>query len=83
MSDLKQNTLIYYDINGTLKGYGKIVGQSTISQVFIGAGYIIEPENSITNAAYPYSHFVLFENQFRVVPIAEVRKRKLKLINKK
>lgn len=75
---LKQNTIIYYDIDGKLKGYGKIVGHATIDQPIIGSSYIIEPEISITNPVYQYSHFVLYENQFRIVPIAEIRKRKLK-----
>ena len=80
--ELKQNTIIFYNINNTLQGYGKIVGQSTIHQPIIGAQYIIEPDIPITNQVYPYSHFAIYETNFKVVPIKEIRKLKLNKILK-
>ena len=81
MENLKQNTIVYFDLDGQFKGYGKIVGQSTIHQPIIGAQYIIEPDIPITNQVYPYSHFAIYETNFKVVPIKEIRKLKLNKIH--
>lgn len=81
---LKQNTIIFYNIDKILTGYGKIVGLGTNDKLpIIGRSYIIDPEIPIqkTISAYSYSHLLLFETQFRVLTISEVRKRKLDKIN--
>lgn len=64
--DLKQGQRIEYDID-TLHGFGKIVGKATNGQPIIGCSYIIEPEEPITSEVYPYTHFVAWEVQFKVV----------------
>lgn len=60
MEDLKQGQRISFNID-SLKGTGKVVGVATIGNVIIGKSYIIEPDQSIANSMYPYSHFVAFE----------------------
>ena len=55
-----QNQKVSYD-NGVIKGTGKIVGIATNPQTIIGRSYIIEPDISISNETYPYTHFVCFE----------------------
>lgn len=55
MEILKQGQRVAYDINGSISGYGKVVGKVNDSSF---ATYIIEPEQQILNDIYPYSHFV-------------------------
>ena len=59
MEKLAQGTKIKFD-NGVIKGTGKVVGLATSEQPVIGYSYIIEPDDSISNEVYPYSHFVCF-----------------------
>lgn len=66
MSDLKQGTRVYFEVTPELTGYGKIVGKSIENLPTIGGTYIIEPEQQLPNI-YPYSHFTLSENQFKVL----------------
>jgi len=47
--------------NGVVKGTGKVVGVALNDQPLIGATFIIEPDEPITNSAYPYTHFVCAE----------------------
>jgi len=64
--DLKQGQRIEFKVD-QLEGFGKIVGKANNGQPIIGSLYIIEPEVPITNEIYPYSHFALWETQFKLV----------------
>lgn len=59
MKKLTQGTKVKFHI-GDFKGTGKVVGLSINEQPIIGVGYIIEPDESIENDTYPYSHFICF-----------------------
>jgi len=65
--DLKQGQRIKFDVDGNLKGTGTIVGKSVNDMPIIGGTYIIEPDIDIINDVYQYSHFVLPENQFKLI----------------
>ena len=68
MSDLKQGTRVFFEVNEELKGYGKIVGKALNDMPFVGGTYIIEPEQPLPDhETYSYSHFVLQEIYFKVV----------------
>ncbi len=60
LEQLDQNQKVKYD-NGVINGTGKIVGCASESVAVLGKGYIIEPDISITNETYPWTHFVCFE----------------------
>lgn len=60
-----QDQKVNYD-NGTIKGVGKIVGMVRNPLSVVGRSYIIEPEVSIKNDTYPYSHFVCFDIHLEV-----------------
>jgi len=47
--------------NGMIKGFGVIKGISTHPQAVIGAGYIIEPNDSPYSAAYPFDLISVME----------------------
>lgn len=64
--DLKQGQKVEYHVD-TLHGFGKIVGKANNGQPIIGCLYIIEPEIPITSEVYPYSHFALWETQFKLI----------------
>ena len=51
-------TKVKYQPEPTVVGVDKIVGLATNGDPLIGLSYIIEPEQSILNKTYPYSHFV-------------------------
>ena len=67
MKDLKQGQKIEYHVDGSLHGFGKIVGKAKNDLPIIGGTYIIEPEEPINSDVYPYTHFVLFETQFKLI----------------
>lgn len=60
-----QNQRVAFD-NGTIKGTGKVVGVALSEQPIIGATFIIEPDEPITNSTYPYTHFVCTELHLKV-----------------
>lgn len=62
MSNLNQN----HDVDG-LKGTGKIVGIAITGVPILGKSYIVEPDISISNDEYPYSHFVVFESFIKTI----------------
>jgi hypothetical protein len=47
---------------------GKICGKSVTDQPFIGGIYIIEPDETITNETYPYTHFTMPEVLLTRIP---------------
>jgi hypothetical protein len=61
MFKYQQDDYVSFD-NGVIQGKGIIVGVSHMPQAIIGAGYIIKPDDIISNPTYPYTHFVCFEN---------------------
>ncbi len=61
-----QNQRVAFD-NGTIKGTGKVVGVALSEQPIIGATFIIEPDEPITNSTYPYTHFVCTELHLKEV----------------
>jgi len=64
---LKQGTKVKFNSASSIEGTGKIVGIASNGAPVIGRSYIIEPDQSISNETYPYSHFILFENMFDVI----------------
>ena len=64
--DLKQGTRVEYNTQ-ELKGIGTIVGIGMNALPIIGKMYIIQPDNPISNETYDYTHFVAWENQFKVI----------------
>ncbi len=66
MDILKQGTRVKFKI-ADLNGEGTIVGVSTNPQPVIGSSYIIDPDVSIRNEVYDYSHFVAFGCQLEVI----------------
>jgi len=66
MSDLKQDQRVEFNIR-EFKGTGKIVGKALTDQPIIGGTYIIEPDNSIRNKVYDYTHFVAQEIQLTLI----------------
>ncbi len=64
--DLKQGQRVSFKIYG-LTGTGKIVGKAIVEQPIIGATYIIEPDKSIRNKTYDYTHFIATENQLELI----------------
>jgi hypothetical protein len=65
MEQLKQNTRISFDIDGKIKGVGKIVGVTTSEMPMLGYQYIIEPDEPINNEVYEYSHFVAWSTMIK------------------
>ena len=65
MEQLKQNTRISFDIDGKIKGVGKIVGVATCEMPILGYQYIIEPDKVINNEEYDYSHFVAWSTMIK------------------
>jgi hypothetical protein len=63
---LPYGTRVTYNYNDVLV-YGKIVGIALADLPFIGASYIIEPEDDIRTKEYPYTHFVANTKMFYVV----------------
>ena len=64
--ELKQGQRVEFRI-GDLTGKGKIVGKALTDQPIIGGTYIIEPDNSIRNEVYDYTHFVAQEIQLVLI----------------
>jgi hypothetical protein len=64
--NLKQGTRVEYNVQ-TLKGKGTVVGVSVVEQPIVGQCYIIEPDESIRNEVYDYTHFVAWEFQLKVI----------------
>lgn len=64
--ELKQGQRVEFRI-GDLTGTGKIVGKALTDQPIIGGTYIIEPDISIRNEVYDYSHFVAQEIQLVLI----------------
>jgi len=64
--ELKQGQRVKFHI-GDLIGEGKIVGKALQEQMIIGGTYIIEPDQSIRNEVYDYTHFVAQEIQFELI----------------
>jgi hypothetical protein len=58
--ELKQGQRVEFRI-GDLTGKGTIIGKALSDQPIIGGTYIIEPDNSIRNEVYDYTHFVAQE----------------------
>jgi hypothetical protein len=59
--DLKQDDHISFD-NGSVKGRGKIKGESRHEMAILGRGFIIELDNSEQfKPVYNYSHIVMDE----------------------
>jgi hypothetical protein len=52
---LKQGTTVSFKINDK-KYTGKVCGKSTNDMPIIGAIYIIEPDQDISNDVYQYTH---------------------------
>jgi hypothetical protein len=65
-NELKQDQRVEFCI-GELKGKGKIVGKALTEQPWIGGTYIIEPEVSIRNEVYDFTHFVVQEIYLKVI----------------
>ena len=63
----EQNQKIKYDIPGVMSGTGKIIGCATNGVPILGRSYIIEPDVSVKNETYPFSHFVCFENNIKSI----------------
>jgi hypothetical protein len=66
MKEMKQGQRVEFKI-GELKGKGKVVGKSMNYLPIIGATYIIEPDEPISNEVYDYSHFVANEKQITIL----------------
>jgi hypothetical protein len=66
MARVKQGTRVEFDVQ-SIKGKGTIVGVATVELPFIGASYIIEPDQKIENETYNYTHFVASESQFKTL----------------
>jgi len=66
MENLKQGQRIEFNVD-KLQGFGKIVGKAKMDLPVVGGTYIIEPDEPISIDEYPYSHFVLFETQFKLI----------------
>ena len=64
--ELKQGQRVEFRI-GDLTGKGKIVGKALNDQPIIGGTYIIEPDSSIRNEVYDYTHFVAQEIQLVLI----------------
>ena len=64
--ELKQGQRVEFRI-GDLIGTGKVVGKSLTNLPIIGASYIIEPETSIRNEVYDYTHFVAPEINLELI----------------
>ena len=64
--ELEQGQRIEYNVD-TLHGFGKIVGKANNGQPIIGCLYIIEPDEPIDTSVYKYTHFVAWENQFKLI----------------
>jgi hypothetical protein len=62
-----QNQKIEFNIPGVKKGTGKVVGCAQNGSPIIGKAYIIEPDTSIANETYPFSHFVCFESHLKSI----------------
>lgn len=60
-----QGQKIKFDF-GSTTGIGTVVGIVTAELPIIGYQYIIEPEISIGNFKYPYTHFAAFSNQLEI-----------------
>ena len=69
-TNLKHGTRIQFDIN-TIKGTGTIVGIATSGDVLLGKGYIVEPDEKISNEVYDYTHIVVYELYFTVLQDAD------------
>lgn len=67
---LKQDQRVKFDIYG-LEGYGKIVGKVGTNDI-LGGTYIIEPDVSIRNDVYDYTHFVANEHQLKIDEYVEL-----------
>lgn len=63
---LKQGTRIEFTVQ-TLKGNGTIVGLASNGQPIIGEGYIIEPDEKLDSEVYPYTHFVAWRCDLRLI----------------
>ena len=62
LPELKQDTLVEFDMGTGFKGTGKVVGIATNGSAVIGTSYIIEiGENVIIPDVYNYTHFVCAE----------------------
>lgn len=67
MEKIKQGQRVEFNVHDKLQGVGKIVGKAKEDLPIVGGTYIIEPDEPIINESYPYTHFVLFENQFKLI----------------
>lgn len=71
MSELKNGTRVKYDVNisstDRLTGNGTIVGMATTGTAILGINYIIEPDIPISNEAYDYKCFCMFEKFLTVL----------------
>ena len=63
----EQNQRVEYNIPGVMSGTGRIVGCATNGVAILGRGFIIEPDQPISNETYPFSHFVCFENNIKEI----------------
>lgn len=63
---LKQGMGVEFDIPGSVKGIGQIVGVALGGQPLLGRYYIVEPTHPISNSTYDYTHFCVYESYLRV-----------------
>lgn len=54
----KQGERVYFD-NGSVSGFGTVCGQSSNPVVFVGATYIIRPDEPFDPAVYNFTHFTI------------------------
>ena len=64
--EIKQGERVEFKI-ADLTGKGKVVGKAMNELPIIGATYIIEPDEPISNEVYDYSHFVANETQINIL----------------
>lgn len=67
----KQDQKVEFNVDGSVKGTGKVVGLATNGDHIIGLSYIIEPDDisktGVSYDIYPYSHFVCWEMHLKSI----------------